>query len=114
MSWQILFYETPSGQPLLEDFIARLQAVTKAKLVRQIDLLEEFGPQLTMPHAKPLGDGLYELRIRGKQEVRVFYIFTRGRHIYMLHGFLKKRQATPKRELDLARQRQSEIKKLMA
>jgi phage-related protein len=78
--------------------------------MRQLELLEEFGPLLNMPHAKPLGDGLYELRVRGKQEVRVFYVFAHGDNIYLLHGFLKKDQAIPKREIKLARIRKSEIK----
>lgn len=64
-----------------------------------------------MPHAKAMGGGLIELRVRGKQEVRVFYAFALGKRIYLLHGFIKKTQARPKKELDIARQRQAEIGK---
>jgi phage-related protein len=65
-----------------------------------------------MPHTRILGSGLYELRVRGQQEVRVFYIFTKGSTSYLLHAFQKKTQETPKKELNIARQRQSEINSL--
>lgn len=91
------------------DFILKMQPSTKSKLTRLVDMLERFGPELAMPHTKPLGGGLYELRVRGKQEVRVFYVFARGDTIYLLHAFQKKTQETPQKELGLARQRQAEI-----
>lgn len=109
MAWKILMYETPSGQAVVEQFILSMQKSTKGKFVRQLELLEDFGPHLSMPHARPMGDGLYELRVRGKQEVRVFYVFAKEETIYLLHGFQKKSQQTPKKELDLARKRKSEI-----
>ena len=109
MPFKILMYETASGQPVVQNFIDSIQKETRSKVYRQIDLLEGYGPQLGMPHSKPMGGGLYELRVRGKQEMRVFYVFAVGSTIYLLHGFQKKSQSTPKRELDLARQRQGEI-----
>jgi phage-related protein len=110
MIWEIIYYDTPSGQEVVKDFIDGLQESTQAKLGYQLDLLEEHGNQLGMPHAKAMGGGLIELRVRGKQEVRVFYAFAFGKRIYLLHGFVKKTQTTPKKELAIARQRQAEIK----
>jgi phage-related protein len=109
MSWKILMYKTPSGQSVVKKFIAELQPPTVAKLMHHLDMLKTFGPQVSMPIAKPLGNSLYELRVRGRQEVRVFYVFARGAEIYLLHAFQKKSQATPTKELALARQRQKEI-----
>lgn len=91
------------------ELIFKMQPATQAKISRLLDMLERFGPELTMPHTKPMGGGLYGLRVRGRQEVRVFYIFAKGNTIYLLYAFQKKAQATPKRELDLAKQRQSEV-----
>lgn len=115
MTWQIEYYQTPSGQEVIKDFIDSLQEATQAKLGRQLDLLGQYGNLLGMPHAKVLGDGLLELRVRGKrgsQEVRVFYVFVVNSRIYLLHAFVKKTQATPKKELDIARKRQAEIKRV--
>ncbi len=110
MTWEIIYYDTLNGKQVIKDFIDSLQENAQAKLGRQLDLLEEHGNQLGMPHAKAMGGGLIELRIRGKQEVRIFYAFAFGKRIYLLHGFIKKTQTTPKRELAIARQRQVEIK----
>lgn len=115
MTWEIEYYKTQSGNEVVKDFIDKLQPTAQAKLGHHLELLEEYGNQLGMPHAKSLGGGLLELRVRGKrgmQEVRVFYAFAIGKRIYLLHGFVKKSQETPKKELDIARSRQSEVQKL--
>ena len=64
-----------------------------------------------MPHAKGMGSGLIELRVRGRQEVRIFYAFVLGKRIYLLHAFVKKTKTTPNRELAIARERKTEIEK---
>lgn len=115
MRWEIEYYTTPSGQEIVKKFIDGLQEIDQAKLAHILDLLEQYGYRLGMPHAKPLGDGLVELRVRSgraRQEIRIFYIFVKSNRIYLLHGFIKKTQTTPKRELDTARVRQAEIEQL--
>jgi phage-related protein len=112
MKWNIILYETVSGQPVVQRFIDCLPKIPHAKLMRQIDLLEACGPDLGMPHTKPMGDGLIELRARGKLEVRVLYVFARGRRIYLLHGFIKKSPTTPRNELRIALKRKEEVDNL--
>ena len=85
----------------LGKFIKSLEKPTIAKVLRIIDLLEKFGHNLGLPHSKKVGAQLYELRIRGAQEVRLFYIFHKSR-IFLLHGFIKKSQRIPRREINLA------------
>ncbi len=85
----------------VEDFILSLEKQTIAKVLRVIDLLEKFGHHLSLPHSKKISANLFELRIRGRQEVRIFYTFQRGSAV-MLHGFIKKSQATPVREIEQA------------
>ena len=59
-----------------------------------------------------MSDGLSELRVKGKEGIaRVFYCTLVGQRIVMLHGFAKKSQQTPPKELKLARQRLAEVKK---
>lgn len=115
MKWEINYYVTRGGQEVVKDFIDNLQVVDQAKLGHNLDLLEQYGYALGMPHAKPLGGGLMELRVRsgrGRQEVRVFYVFVKDYRIYLLHGFVKKTQTTPKKELDIARYRQAEVDRM--
>lgn len=61
----------------LEKFILSLEKITIAKVLRTIDLLEQFGFKLGPPHTKKIAHNLFELRIRGRQEVRIFYTFSK-------------------------------------
>ena len=90
--------------PQTRDFISSLEEVTIGKVFRSFDLLEKFGHMLGMPHVKHLGHGLSELRIQGKQEVRLFFVF-RETQVVVLHGFIKKSMQIPLKELRLARTR---------
>lgn len=88
----------------IEDFIKKLEKPTIAKVLRTIDLLEHFGQKLGMPHSKNISPKLFELRIRGQQEIRLFYTFHTNSAI-ILHGFIKKSQKSPPRELLIAKQK---------
>lgn len=85
-----------------EDFIGSLEKITIAKVLRTIDLLEKFGHNLGLPHSRALGNGLFELRVRGQQEVRIFYTF-HNQATLLLHGFIKKSRRTPSQEIRNAR-----------
>jgi phage-related protein len=68
----------------------------------------EFGWPIGLPVCRPLGGGLWEVRseLPSQRIARVIFCIVDGQMI-LLHGFIKKSQKTPKRELDLARERQS-------
>lgn len=82
----------------IEDFINSLEKQTIAKVLRTIDLLEKFGNRLGMPHSKYILDGIFELRIHSDQEIRIFFCFYQN-SAYLLHGFIKKTQKTPAKEI---------------
>ncbi len=78
---------------------------------RIVELLTEFGPELGMPYSRAMGNGLFELRPRGREgEGRALYCYTRGDRIVVLHAFVKKTRSTPQRELRLARRRMKEVR----
>ena len=105
MSWTIECY---SEQVRLE--INALPVGIRASYARLTCLLEEFGLDLRMPHSRAMGDGVFELRPRGREGIaRVFYCMKVGMKIIMLHSFIKKTNETPKRELEIARRRQREV-----
>ncbi|MFO1267361.1 MAG: type II toxin-antitoxin system RelE/ParE family toxin, partial [Rubrivivax sp.] len=81
-----------------------------ADYARLIELLVEHGPSLKLPHSKSLGDGLFELRPHGREGIaRALYCFVAGRRITVVHAFVKKTQATPLKDLKLARKRVKEF-----
>lgn len=88
----------------IERFINSLDRQVIPRLLRVIDLLEMFGHELGLPHSKKINSRLFELRIRGKKEIRIFYAFHSGAAV-LLHGFIKKSQRIPKREIEITRQK---------
>ena len=81
-----------------------------ADYVRLVELLAEHGPNLRLPHSRALGDGLFELRPRGRSGIgRAFYGFLLGQRVVVVHAFIKKTQETPDKELKLARKRVKEL-----
>lgn len=76
-----------------------------------VGLLVEYGPDLRMPHSRAMGGGLFELRPRGREGTgRALYCYVTGERIVVLHAFVKKTQATPERDLKLARTRMKEVR----
>ena len=81
-----------------------------ADYARLIELLTEHGPSLRMPHSRAFGDGLFEVRPRGRSGIgRAFYCFLLGKRVVVLHAFIKKTQQTPDKDLNLARKRLKEL-----
>lgn len=105
MKWSI---EYPYGD--VQSFLMKLPPKLAARYFRLTDLMLEFGSDLGMPQTRALSGGLFELRIKGLEGIaRVFYCTLIGKRIVMLHGFIKKSQKTPERELRTARKRQQEV-----
>lgn len=81
-----------------------------ADYARLVELLSEHGPNLRMPHSRSFGDGLFELRPRGRSGIgRALYCFLVGKRIVVVHAFIKKTQETPDTALKLARKRVKEL-----
>ncbi len=88
-----------------------LPAGMSAKYFHLTDLILEFWADLGMPHTKAMSDGLFALRVKGQEGIaRVFYCTKVSKRIIMLHGYVKKTQKTPTKELRKAQKRLSEVK----
>ena len=50
-----------------------------------------FGPHLGMPYTRALGDGLFEIRAKGREGLgRASFCTVVGQEIVLLHSFIKK------------------------
>lgn len=107
--WHIEYYESSSGDKPVENFINSLEEKAQTKITRTLELLEEFGIRIGLPHAKKLvGTPLWELRVLGSDSIRIFYITKEQQSFLLLHGFKKKTQKTEKKEIKVALVRLSE------
>lgn len=108
-SWEVIFYEIVRGEKIVKEFIKSLDSKIISKIASEIDLLKIYGPFLGMPYSKKLTKDLYELRIRGKQEVRIIYGFI-SKTAILLHAFIKKTQKTPLKEIETSEKRFATLK----
>lgn len=106
MTWSINYYNKD-----LESEIVSLPETLLARYIRLTELMCGYGPNIGMPHTKALGNGLFELRLKGREGIaRVMYCTLIDKEIYMLHVFIKKTDKTPLKELQLAKKRMKEVK----
>ncbi|MEM5316578.1 type II toxin-antitoxin system RelE/ParE family toxin [Paraburkholderia sp. JHI869] len=88
-----------------------LPKTLRARFFALVDRMETYGPNLGEPHTKAMGDGLFEMRLKGAEGIaRVFYCAVIGRRIVLLHCIVKKDAKTPLDELDTARRRLKEVR----
>ena len=108
-SWTIRFYKSRDGCDPVTEFILGLPPKDRAKVLWNIRLLESEGIRIREPHSKALEKNLFELRvIHGNNIQRVFYYLFDGTTFVLLHGFTKKTQKTPAREIETARKRRAD------
>ena len=95
----------------MQDRILDLPEKLQARFINLTARMLEYGPNLGLPHTDSLGDGIFELRLKGSEGIaRALYCMTIGKKIIFLHCFVKKSQKTPLKELRLAKLRMREIK----
>jgi phage-related protein len=106
MNWKVDFY----NDAVMES-INKWPPKIYAKFINIVDLIEEFGPvDVGMPHIKPFGQGLFEIRAKGKEGLgRAFFCIVKGKVVIVLNGFIKKSQKAPPNEVALAKKRLNEV-----
>jgi phage-related protein len=104
--WSVEIYQDPRGRIPVDDYLVALPPKDRARLLRAIDLLEDYGPLLKMPHARHLHGKMWELRVDSRpNSYRILYAAVPGRKFLLLHAFAKKTEKTPAGELATARRR---------
>ncbi len=102
-NYQVIFFRSANQRPV-DDFILEQDGVTHAKINKCIRLLFAYGSHAGWPFVKKIEKGLFELRIRGSVEIRFIFVVL-GSSVLILHGFKKKTQKLPLKELRLAKKR---------
>lgn len=110
MKFIIQFYKKSNNNPIM-DFILSLNEES------QLDVLALFRKMETDPFnlgtlSKKIKGvkNLFELRVKSKNIIiRLFYCYKKNKIIVVLHGFIKKTQKIPIKELELAIKRKKEV-----
>ena len=99
------FYRSAAGREPVRDWLKEVPAADRLILGSDIKDVE-FAWPLGLPLVRPLGRELWEVRSTLTQGriARVIFCVADGQMV-LLHGFIKKSQKTPVREIDLALKR---------
>lgn len=101
---EIKFYEDQTGRVPVKELLDGLDIKMRQKMLRSIQALQDMGISLRMPLSESLEDGIFELRAKSGTNIsRVMYFFIIGNRAVLTHGFIKKTQKTPRRELQRAK-----------
>ena len=108
MSREIYHYVDCNGHRPVDQFIETL-APKQQENIHSL-LLQLHDHPLQPPHVKAIRNGrykgLYELRSRVKQMVRIVFSLTEEGSIILLHGFIKSDNRSINRAMEMARIRQ--------
>lgn len=106
MATRIYYFISSSGVNPVKDFIDSLSDKQKIKVFHVFKLIIEYGINRMPQHVKKLsGIPLWEIRIIGKDNIRILYIIPRKEIVLLLHGFIKKTQKTNPKEINIAAKR---------
>ena len=110
---QAAFYMTDSGKRPVREWLMELTPEDRKAIGEDIATLEFCWP-VGKPKCSPLSGikGLWEIRsnISSGRIARVFFVLI-GNQMVLLHGFVKKTQKTPDKELNLATARMKEVQR---
>lgn len=102
MKCEVNYFISSKGDIPVQDFLNQ-NTKLKAKAIRILSQVQIYGLVSVIPHIKKLqGTPLWEIRILGKDSARILYITQTQEKILLLHGFLKKTQKTPPKEINIA------------
>ena len=110
MSWRVEYYEQSNGRKPVFEFIEGLPTKDKAKVLKELELLEDYGIVMGPPRAtKITGEKykkLWELRIKYNRNCyRIFYFLYIGRLFILLHAVIKKKNKTNENDLEISKKR---------
>ena len=101
--FNINFYEKENGSSPVKDFLDDLPIKMRAKILKELLLLEEFGNELREPYSKKVSENIFELRaIQGNNITRLLYFFYIDHEIIVTNGLKKKSRKTPKNAIETA------------
>ena len=105
----VRFFRLDSWREPVREWLRELRSEHRKTIGEDIKTLQ-FGWPVGMPLARKLGEGLWEIRSHISTGIaRTFFTIFKN-EIVLLHGFVKKSQKTPAKELALAKRRLGKLR----
>lgn len=106
----VRFYRTATGNEPVRDWLkSQISAEARRAIGADIKTVQ-FGWPIGMPVVRKMEPGLWEARSNIPEGIARVLFTVVGSEMVLLHGFVKKTQATPKADLALAKIRMKEVR----
>jgi len=104
----LVFFQTTAGNEPVRAWLRDLPEEDRRAIGQDLERVQYRWP-VGMPLARPLGQGLWEVRTRLVTASPGWSFCFHEDELVALTGFIKKSQKTPQGEIDLARARRMEL-----
>ena len=107
--YEVKFYRDKNGRSEIVEYLDDLKVkastskndrINRDKILAYIGALEQYGTRMGQPIVKHIDGSIWELRPLAN---RIFFFYWKDNKFVLLHHFIKKKQKTPPREIDMAR-----------
>jgi phage-related protein len=100
----INFYTKENEEIPFKKFYNKMNKTVKSEILRMIELLQEYGNKLKLPHSRLMKDGIFELRFSAEDKYfRILYFFTSDKKVIITNCFIKKTNNIPSAEIEKAK-----------
>jgi phage-related protein len=107
--FQAKFYKTDAGNEPAREWLLSLSQEDKKTIGEDIKTVQ-FGWPIGMPVSRKVSKDLWEVRSSLHNKIaRVIFTVT-GSTIVLLHGFIKKTQKLPQKDLEIAKRRLADLR----
>jgi len=105
----VVFFRLDSGREPVRDWLKGLDREFRRVIGEDIKTLQ-FGWPVGMPLARKIAENLWELRSKLSRDIARTFFTIYEQQIVLLHGFVKKSQKTPPKELAIAKRRLAKLR----
>nr|WP_257032111.1 type II toxin-antitoxin system RelE/ParE family toxin [Paraburkholderia bryophila] len=105
----VRFFRTDSGNEPVREWLKDMGAEDRKTVGEDIKTVQIGWPPGT-PLVRKMGKDLWEIRIRLHRRIARVLFTVVSDTVVLVHGFIKKSQATPQEDLNLAKDRLSQLK----
>jgi phage-related protein len=110
-SLQTVFFETANGSQPVRDFIRKCTREDRKEIGSDIFAVQKGFP-LGLPLVEKLDADLWEIRSHIPDGICRIFFTIHKKTMVLLHGFVKKSQRIPAKEIKMAKERLAEFRRL--
>jgi phage-related protein len=106
---RVVFFKTGGGKEPVREWLKALPRDDRKTIGEDVKTVQ-FGWPLGMPVVRKLEKDLWEVRSRLQNRIARILFTVEDDVIVLIHGFIKKSQKTPKKDLELAKRRLAQLR----